>query len=346
MLETLKVRGEDLLRRLREARNPHIERWIGITILGASLLFLSLVLLRGWSQVKPYLQQIEPIYLLLGQLCTVIALALGAIVWGLVQRSFGLGFGWKESIAIHIASGITKYIPGYAWQYMSKGYLSRERGGTYGTIGYAILTEFVLLIAGGVAIAAGWGWAIGHPWEFAQSAPLWIWPATTIAAMLFTGGWILFSKRLATQRRWHYTAGHLWLAVLVAGAGWLLFAAAAWFMARSLYPVAPNDFPQYAVALIVSGIVSILVIIVPGGLGVRETALSVLLIGTVPLSVAIIISILVRLSIVIGEVVTFGIVWKVGVLDVSALYAGTSPAKQSTPQDYPENPIKPPSSPH
>ena len=77
-------------------------------------------------------------------------------------------------------------------------------------------------------------------------------------------------------------------------------------MSRSLYPVPLSAFPQHAVALVVSSIVGILVIVVPAGLGVREATLAWLLADTLPIEIGVIVSILIRLGIVVGELFAFG----------------------------------------
>jgi uncharacterized membrane protein YbhN (UPF0104 family) len=80
---------------------------------------------------------------------------------------------------------------------------------------------------------------------------------------------------------------------------------ATWLIARSLYPVPVHDLSQFVPALVFSSIISLLVIFVPGGLGVRETALAFLLSGSLPMAIAVVVSILVRLTIIIAEVLGF-----------------------------------------
>ena len=61
------------------------------------------------------------------------------------------------------------------------------------------------------------------------------------------------------------------------------------------------DFSQSLFALIASGIVSILIVIIPSGLGVREATLAALLTGLLTFEIATVVSILMRLSVIISE---------------------------------------------
>src|SRR3954464_11639728 len=90
----------------------------GGLLLAVSVIFLSTVLLAGWKQVQPYLRQIDLLFLLAGQGCTILAVVMGGFVWFFVMRGFACPVAWQHSLQIHMRSNITKYMPGYAWQYM------------------------------------------------------------------------------------------------------------------------------------------------------------------------------------------------------------------------------------
>ena len=279
-----------------------------MAILTASLLFVSAILIRGWSQLRPHLSQISLAPLIVGQLCTIAALLLGAVMWSLIQQAMGLGFSWQESMVIHMISSITKYIPGYAWQYVSKAYLSKRRGSSARPITLAILTEFALLVAGGVVVAAAWG-LLGHrDWRLAWDIPLWVWILAEAVGLLIGIAWNLVAPRLTSNENGSVVRVRLlWCAGAVGMLGWITFAAAVWLMSRSVYPVSLSVFPQHVVALVTSVIVGLIVVIVPGGLGIRETLLAVLLAGVLPFTLGLVVGVMIRFSIILWELIGFGI---------------------------------------
>ncbi|RMF29429.1 MAG: hypothetical protein D6759_13860 [Chloroflexi bacterium] len=303
----------------RTEQGRRLEKIVGTALLVGSLLFLSAILVRSWPQIAPYLGRMNGWLLVAGQACTLLALLLGGVMWSLIQAAFGLGFGWREGIVIHLVSGITKYIPGYAWQYMSKAYLSRKRGASPKRITMAMLTEFILLLAGGLIAAVPWGMLAPRLHRsLPLTLPLWGWPLIGVMALAVVTTWNATATRLVAGDHRRAGQGPLWSALGAAVVGWMAVAAAAWLMSRALYPVSLGDFPQHVIALVVSGIVSLLVIIVPSGLGVREMTLALLLTGTLPLTLGVMVSILVRLSVVLGELMGLGVVLRLGLYRLRA----------------------------
>jgi len=301
---------QSLIRRLRQRRNGKLERTVGIALLVSALLFMGVVLIRGWREFRSHLSWVDVRLLALGELSILAAILLGAVMWSAIQRAMGLGFSWQEGMATHLVSGITKYIPGYAWQYLSKGYLSRKQGAPVRNVVLAMMTELVLLLAGGVALAALWGTLADRRGPFLQWVPHWAWLLIGVLSLFIALVWNCSLPALLRQKRESVTQAGLWFALWIGVVGWFLFSIAAWVMSRSLYPVPLTAFPQHAIALIVSAIAGILVIVVPGGLGVREVTLAWLLKGELPIEVGVLVSIMLRLGIVIGELIaSAGVFW-------------------------------------
>ena len=290
---------------IRKVRNPKLERLIGVVILVGALCFLAIVLFRSWEEIRPYLSHIDIRLLVIGQLLTIFALLFGGIMWHLIQKSSGLNLTRWGSLSIQFTSGITKYIPGYAWQYLSKAYLSKKNGATGQRIAFAMFTEFILLVAGGIILASLSAWMFGNMWGINLLVPRWGWPLLSGVALGCVCLWILWGKRLKILDLNLADQFQLLVALLVGVLGWILFALASWIIAQSLYPVTLNEFPQFVFALVFSSIVSILVIVVPGGIGIREATLAALLVGALPFSVGVVVSILVRVSVIVAELVAF-----------------------------------------
>jgi hypothetical protein len=214
-------------------------------------------------------------------------------------------------MTIHMISSITKYVPGYAWQYISKAYLSKRGGSSTRPITLAILTEFALLVTGGVVTAAAWGLFGYQEWQLAWNVPSWGWVLAEIVGLLAGTGWSVAASRLVrNEDGFMARTGLLWCAFGVGIVGWIMFAAAVWLMSSSVYSVNLSMFPQHVVALVTSVIGGLIIVIVPGGLGVRETLLAVLLAGVLPFTLALVVGVMIRLSIILWELVGFGIAFQ------------------------------------
>ena len=311
--------------RLREflgtERGRTVKKYVGTLLLALSLLFLAGTLYSGWSQLQPHLSEIDLRYLLAGQLCTLVSSMLGAFLWVSMQKSFQFGFDWRQGLAIHYLSNATKYIPGYGWQYLSKAYLCRSGSHSTRTTSTAILTEFVLLISGGVVLATFTASAYGARWTFDWPVPAWLWFSGGVLTCLGTIIWVLFidqwllgpkggledcaiegdndrgNRVLSVDRSW------LFYGWLIGLCGWFFYGLAIWLFARSLYPVSFMVLPQSLFALVGAGIISVIVVFVPGGFGVREATLALLLTGATPLAVGAVVAVLARVAIIICELI-------------------------------------------
>src|SRR5206468_1409971 len=140
-------------------------------------------------------------------------------------------------------------------------------------------------IASAAFVGGMWHERAQLPW----TAPRWLWLTVCGIALIGTVGWILCLPRLikndetnrdkAMQPVWLYLA---WVSALI---GWLLYAAACWFSVRSLYPITLDALPQNLVAIVGASLISLLIIVIPGGLGVKEATLTTLLAGLIPFTI-------------------------------------------------------------
>ncbi len=305
---------EQWLPRLRE--HPHRRRLaragrlFGICLMVISLVFLSTILAYSWTEIRPYLAQANLWYLLAAQIATTGALLFGGVMWFFVQKALGVPTSWSESFWVHLLSNITKYAPGFAWQYASKGYLTKQRGATVRQSTLLILTEFLLLILGGILLGALAALFSGDRIRLFGEAQLAraMWLGVGGGA---TGGIVVWYRILLrylpdSAQRLQIT---YYVTALVSGVvGWCLFALSVWFLIRSLVVVGPADVIYCLFALVFAGVASILVVFVPGGFGIREASLAVLLGNLLPFALGATVGILLRGSVIIGELLGAGAV--------------------------------------
>jgi uncharacterized membrane protein YbhN (UPF0104 family) len=94
----------------------------------------------------------------------------------------------------------------------------------------------------------------------------------------------------------------IWAAVLTSLVAWLLFGLAFWLLGASMTPVPYTRIPLFIFTLAVSLIIGLVIIFVPGGLGIRESIM-VLVLSPNYLSapVAVIVAALSRLIVILSE---------------------------------------------
>ncbi len=294
--------------RFQAWRTPAVDRWLTVAVVTISLLFLGGLLVRQWADVVPYLQDIQWRLVLAALGATFWALILGGFLWHFVQKALGIGLGWQASLSVHFSSMITKYMPGYGWQYMAKAYLSKRGNSQAKRVGLAMMTELGILIMSGLILAGLVAGRLGKQWVAASYLPSWGWVLVSIGAGAIGVLWVMALNRLGGADREKISYPALAASVIMAMVGWVFQILAVWLIARSLYPVTPGDFPQMLFALVLSSIVSILVIVVPGGIGVREMTLTLLMADILPLSLGGVVAVLVRLALVVAELSLFGLI--------------------------------------
>jgi hypothetical protein len=113
-------------------------------------------------------------------------------------------------------------------------------------------------------------------------------------------------KRWQIQARMIFWSGAAWM---LAAVGWLAFAAATLIFIMALDHSATTTYAESLMALTFSSIVSLLVIFVPAGLGVREATMAALLAPSLPLSLGVTISIMLRLAVIVCELLQLGLVF-------------------------------------
>lgn len=313
---------------LRSPRGRRLVRLLGYLVMAVVVLFLALTLAASWQQIQPYLATMNMRLVLWAQLCTLVAYLLGGLLWLVVLRAFDIHVSWQWGLMTHLIANAAKYVPGYGWQYISKGVLLREQGKGPRALSTILLTEVMLLLSSGVAAALWAGALVGQVWAYTWRFAPWIWWSGFVCVVIGTGVWNHFAQswvgalHVASLPNSVKNPAHivnklfeqrlLWVAWLIGFVGWLWFAAATLLLVNALDQITNSltiyvEFLHSLFALVASGIVSILVIIVPGGFGVREATLATLLNGLLPLPVATVVSIFMRLVVIVSECV--GFIW-------------------------------------
>jgi hypothetical protein len=209
-----------------------------------------------------------------------------------------------------------KYLPGKVWLLLSRFYFYESRGKSKKSISVALYFEIVTIIAaaGLIFLAA----LIFHReiWLFYS------WKQSGWLILLFLLGFVSLHPRVL-QKILNWTlvqfkrepvslsisySDILWI-LFVCIVSWVIGGVGFYLFVDSVYPVAPQYILFLTGALAISSILGLVAIIAPSGLGVREGALVYLLSFIMPVSVAVIISILTRIWMTLIEIGLIGVIY-------------------------------------
>ncbi len=283
---------------------------------------LSLALLLGdqigdlravGDQVRTFGWRLRP-----GWLAAALALATGnlflmGMVWVRLFRALGGTISTREGVRVWVITNLGRYIPGKIWQLTGLTVYMKERGGD-GAIALSSALVFQLVTIGtGTAVAAT---VLGV--EATGRGPL---SAPMLGAMIVLLAVALNPRILqaATRQvaRWMkepVDVRRLSIADLAgAGAGmvaaWAVYGLGLWCLVRGL---GADEVGPFGLTGVFAGsyVVGYLALIAPGGLVVREGAMTVLLagLGVLPAGAAGIIAVSARVWTTVSELVALGAV--------------------------------------
>jgi len=253
--------------------------------------------------------------LVLSVLLTVVCVGLGGRVWQLVLQSAGHSLSLGACLRVQTTSNMAKYLPGYAWQLLGKGYLTSRAGVPAGEATIVLLIELALSLLTAALVA--WGFLpVGNaPPALSFVTPgLWWGGLALLTAAVLALPWVAgraliwLSARMRRPSALEIRGRYLWRAALCLVGSWLLFGLSYALTTRALYVVDIEYLPIAIFVLSMSFVVSLLTPFVPAGLGVREGVMIYALVSLLPGDVAALVAVASRVSLVLSEVGAFGLV--------------------------------------
>jgi uncharacterized membrane protein YbhN (UPF0104 family) len=295
-------------RGLAKIRGLNRQRWFRSS-LAASGLVVAVVIIgglvyRNWSQFQTFNWQVNPLPLIGVAGALVVTFGLNLLTWHLISHTFGSRVGfWKDS-EIYSFSTIVRRVPGAIWQLAGRTYLYHQADTTLAVPLWGTFWEIVVQVSSGFFVTLLMLLFSPRLLDELPGGSLWL-------LALIPIGWLVFrpqdvvtiARRLVPRLSgvpeldWRKVAVWLGLYTLIwITGGTILYLLICAFgqSALSLYPV--------SVALVAaSGVLAIIVSPIPGGLGAREIALTFLLQLYVQSPVAVTVTILLRLTSLLGE---------------------------------------------
>jgi uncharacterized membrane protein YbhN (UPF0104 family) len=215
-------------------------------------------------------------YVLLSGAIVLVTYALLVEVWRRILAAWQASISFGDAVRIWCVSNLGKYVPGKVWQILAMGKMAEAVSvPPAAAAGSAILSTVVNIGVGfAVAVIAGWRAMNTLSGGYASLG------ATLVVVII--GGALLLPYLLPmivragerlTRRRFNLErlpARAVYIAIVGNVIAWLLYGWSFQLLVRGVLGSAPGRFTDYVAAYALSYVIGYLVIVIPGGLGVRE----------------------------------------------------------------------------
>lgn len=281
-----------------------------LTIILLSLGFMATVLATQWNKIQSLEWSLQPELLILSLLAIVAIFFLDAYGWHLILRTLGVEIPASRSITIWLTSSLSRYIPGVVWSYASRVSLAKIEGVGTALSGLSLYLETFLLMASSLAV--------GLPALFMVVGL----PINPISALLvLTGfGFLLHPSVISRLKLLPGKAGRIFsglqpprLRLMLALylyyiLFWALFGAAFLCFVSSLYPLPPENWIPVGASIAMGFFAGFIFVFFPGGIGIRESALYLLLSPLLPTTANVLVVVGSRAWVMFGEVLSLAMV--------------------------------------
>ena len=273
--------------------------------------FIGRTIYRNWGQVRQAEWQLAPLYLLISLALTVPWFTYRPFVWKALLARFGYELPFGASFRVMRQAEMSRYVPGAVWQYVSRVYLAGRWGVPATACLGATLIDTVLLLLAALPVAF---WSLQDVLPAAGGYSR-IALAAFLAGSIFVvhprilNWWAAILARYAKQPyreleiRWITLAG-IWLSYL---ALWLVLGLAVAFFVRGVMVIPGSEFPRVAGGYVASWVGSMLAVIAPAGMGIRDGIFGLLLRRIMPVGAAFTVALAVRLWLTVLELAWLGV---------------------------------------
>lgn len=267
--------------------------------------FIGRTIYGNWQQVRDAEWQFAPFYLILSFALSAPWFVVRPWGWKFLIRCFGYDLPYAGSFRLVREAEISRYVPGTVWQYLSRVYLASRWGVPATATLAATLVESVFLLLA-VLPPALWNLRDVLPvfgrYHFAVSILI---LAASIAVVhprilnWWVGMLARYAKRPYRELRIGWGAlASIWTVYM---AMWILTGFGVAFFVRGVIVIPIEDFPRVAGDYLASWAASLLTVIAPAGMGIREGILGLRLRRLMPVGTAFTMAVAIRLWLTLLE---------------------------------------------
>ena len=249
-------------------------------------------------------------YLFASVVLTIFGTFLGTISWWILLNTFGNSLSWRISARIHLVSNLAKYIPGFIWQYGGKFILARKYNVPKKKIVTSIVMEMLLLLFVGLGVAISLSPHYSSPQIIGHNIDSELITLVSAGSVIFLLliPFLLF-KILLKNRNREMSAQlkyrRIVYVIVIYVVGWFTLGLVVWLIGRSISPIEVSSYPFFTLATTISFLMGILILFVPGGIGIREGMMVLILKSSFPPSISVLIAVISRLVFTLGEILAY-----------------------------------------
>jgi uncharacterized membrane protein YbhN (UPF0104 family) len=275
------------------------------------IFFVGRVILNNWEQVRAAEWDIRPGYLALSFLLSCAWFIFRPYGWNVILNGFGRPVPFPAVFRVCRQAELSRYVPGGVWQFVSRVVLLREWGVTAAACLAATIVDLFLATLASLPPAA---WTLQEAFEGFKTyhrIVLFAFPFVSLLVVhpKLLNGWAGFLSKKLRQPwtpldiRWRTLLGIWSLYVL----GWLMLGAGVSLFVYGVLRVPEGNGLYIGSSYTVAWLVGTLTMIAPGGMGIREGALGLLLSQILPTGPAFTLAVGIRLWTLLVEIATYGL---------------------------------------
>jgi uncharacterized membrane protein YbhN (UPF0104 family) len=282
--------------------------------------FLIKSLVVNWNQVKDYHWELNWGWVILSFLIQGLTFVILVEAWRKLLTNFGHTLSFQKIFKAWFVSNLGKYLPGKIWQILGAVYLLEKEGvPKRKTMAVAIMAQAFSIFSGIFLSLIFLGYDFYEKY-LAQSKVLLgvivIFMVGMLALILYPkflekvlNGLLRLAKKEPIEIK--LKAKDMLLYLWLYGVSWMIFGLGFMVLIKAMTPVSFNQYFGLSGAFAFSYILGLLALFAPGGIGVREGILVILLSNFFPTPVATLISFSSRIWITLAEALCFGLTFAI-----------------------------------
>jgi len=276
--------GEPTGSKLTPPRSRAHQTWRVFGLVIALLIVFLVVrqLVRGWDGVGAYPWRFRPLLALASLAAIQTAYFTLGRSWRSVLRAVEIRLTYRRAYWLFYISNLGRYIPGKIWQIGAAAWL----GGRLGLPGHEVAASMVvhmlyfLPVGAVIALAAG---PFPPPYD-TTAIQILAWSATVAAGAVALWPYrVMYLLSRSVRRvkidpdRWRFQLSRRLGIIAQTAFAWVCMSGSFALFVMSVTPVDASHLPELARIYIASHILGYVALLAPGGLGVREGVLAILL---------------------------------------------------------------------
>jgi uncharacterized membrane protein YbhN (UPF0104 family) len=275
------------------------------------IFFVGRVILNNWEQVRTADWNVRPSYLFVSFCLSAAWFVFRPYGWKIILDGFGHPVPFPAVFRVCRQAELSRYVPGGVWQFVSRVVLLRQWDVSAAACLAATVVDLILATLASLLPAA---WTLQESFEGFKTYHRVVLFALPVVAIFVVhprllNAWAGFLAHRLGQTwtpleiRWRKLLG-IWALYAL---GWVLLAAGVALFVHGVLRIPEGNTMFIGSSYTVAWLIGTLTMIAPGGMGIREGALGLLLSRVMPTGPAFTLAVGIRLWTLLVEIATYGL---------------------------------------